>query len=63
MEVEGRQNTTVHDGYVRHITLKIHEEFSSRKHCFSPILLVGKVQGMLMPWPISAASTSASFLF
>ena len=65
VEVEGSQNVTVHNGYVRPNRLRIHAAFSRWKHFCSPTFFLGQVQGMLtLSWPISAASTSSySFLF
>lgn len=65
VEVEGSQNVTVHNGYVRPNRLRIQAAFSHWNHFGSPTLLLGQVQGTaIFFWPISDASTSSySFLF
>lgn len=65
VEVEGSQNVTVHNGYVRPNSLRIHAAFSHWNHFGSLTLLLGQVEGRaIFFWPISDASTSSySFLF
>lgn len=65
VEVEGSQNVTVHNGYVRPNSLRIHAAFSHWNHFGSLTLLLGQVEGRaIFFWSISDASTSSySFLF